>query len=194
MNTKEIINRLRVMLNLEAVKEQMAKATLVDGTEVYSDGELAPGSILYIVREEGDVLASEGMHETADGLLVTVGPAGEIISVEPKAPVEAMEDKKEVVEAAKEENKVEAMEPLVEEPKVDIAENLLEGMVELLKPFIAELKSLKEEVAQAKVKMQEIANQPAASRIKNSSVVRTIVSEDEVSLKLAKIKKIKNNK
>lgn len=194
MNTKEILSRLKVMLNLEDVKEQMAKATLVDGTEVYSEGELAPGSILYVVSEEGDVLAPEGMHETADGLIVSVGPAGEIISVEPKAPVEAMEDKEQKVEASKEEDEVKAEEmPNMEEPKADVAENLLEGMVELLKPFIAELKALKEEVEQAKVKMQEIADQPAASRIKNSTF-KPASNDDEVAVKLEKIKKIKNNK
>lgn len=193
MNTKEILNRLKVMLNFEDVKEQMAKATLVDGTEVYTEGELAPGSILYVVNEEGDVLAGEGMHETTDGLIVSVGPAGEIVSVEPKAPVEAMEKKKEEVEASKEKDKVEAMEDPMEEPKAEIAENLLEGMVELLKPFIAELKALKEEVEQAKVKMQEIADQPAASRIKNSAF-KPVSNDDEVAAKLEKIKKIKNNK
>ena len=192
MNTKEIISRLKVLLAIEDKAEETkmkTAATLVDGTEVYvEEGAIEPGNVLYVVSEEGDVLAPEGMHETSEGLLVSVGPDGSIISVEPKAPVEA--EKKEDEEEVKAEDEVEENEKPVEEK---MADDLLEGMAELLKPFIDEIKSLKEEVEQAKVKMQSIADQPAASRIKHS-VQKSAKEVDEIEVKLAKIKQLKNNK
>ena len=197
MNTKEILNRLKVMLAIEDKAEETKMKTaafLIDGTEVYvEEGAIEPGNILYVVAEEGDVLAPEGMHETADGLLVSVGPAGEIVSVEPKAPVEepVEAEKKEEVEAEKVEE--EPVEAGYKDKEKMMADDLLEGMAELLKPFITELKSLKEDMEAAKVKMNAIAEQPGASRIKNSSIKAT-KEVDEVAAKLEKIKQIKNKK
>jgi len=194
MNTKEIMNRLKVLLAIEDKVEEKMKttATLVDGTEVYvEEGAIEPGNILYIVNEEGNVLAPEGMHETSDGLLVTIASNGEIVSVEPKAPVEAEKKEDEV------EDEVMAEETEDEDKKSEekMADDLIEGMAELLKPFIDEIKSLKEEVEQAKVKMNAIADQPAATRIKHSSIAKTALSDgDAISFKLEKIKQLKNNK
>ena len=102
MTVNDAISKLRVMLGAateevkevvmeEEVKEEvevkMAEATLVDGTEVYTEGELQPGAILFVRAGEGadeDPFAPEGQHETTDGLLITVGESGEIMSVEEK--------------------------------------------------------------------------------------------------------------
>jgi hypothetical protein len=199
MNTNEIIKRLKVMLSLEEkeVTEKMKSlATLVDGTEVFvMEGEIAPGSILYVVTEgEEEVLAPEGLHETVDGLLVTVGEAGEIISVEPKAveapveaPVEAGDYKDKVVE-----EDMEVAEIEVEAPAgADMAtEALLEGMAELLKPFIEEVKVLTDEFKKMEQRFNAIADQPASTKIKT----KLSANVDEVEKKIEILKKIRQGK
>jgi len=193
MNTNEIIKRLKVLLSLEEekVEEKMKSlATLIDGTEVFvMDGDIAPGSILNVVTEgEEQALAPEGIHETVDGLLVTVGEAGEILSVEPKsAEVEAGYDKD------KEEEKME--EVVVEAPEgaEEPTKDLLEGMAELLKPFIEEIKELSEEFKKIKARFETIAEQPATSKIK-TKLSKTQEHLDEVENKIQILKKIRKSK
>ena len=93
MKVNEVISKLRVMLGaeteevtVETVEQKFAEATLIDGTVVTTEGEIAEGAILKVVVEEGEApFAPEGMHETQEGLLITVGENGEILSIEEKA-------------------------------------------------------------------------------------------------------------
>ena len=113
MTVNEAITKLRVMLSgsTEEVIEtpvameeevateeetvKMADATLVDGTAVYTEGEIAIGSILYVSTEEDeDPFAPEGMHETSEGIMITVGANGEITSIEEAAAEETLEEEK----------------------------------------------------------------------------------------------------
>jgi hypothetical protein len=158
MNRREILNRLKIMLALESDDEKETKeelkslATLVDGTEVFvMEGDIAPGSILNVVTEgEEQLLAPEGIHETSDGLIITVGEGGVIVSVEPKAVEEEME----------------TVEVEVEPETADATEELLSGMAELLKPFIEEVKELNEEFKKIKQRFEAIADEPATTKIK----------------------------
>lgn len=101
MKVTDVIKKLKLMLaeTTEVVKEtevKMAEATLVDGTEVYTEGEIVPGAILFVRAGEGvseDPFAPAGIHETTTGLLITVGEGGEIVSVEEKATTEAKKRK-----------------------------------------------------------------------------------------------------
>ena len=71
MNVNDVITKLKVMLGAEeVVTVKMAEATLVDGTEVYTEGELEVGAILFVRAGEGvdeDPFAPAGKHETTDG-------------------------------------------------------------------------------------------------------------------------------
>ena len=59
MTVNDAISKLRVMLGAateevkEVVETKMAEATLVDGTEVYTEGELQAGAILFVRAGEG---------------------------------------------------------------------------------------------------------------------------------------------
>jgi hypothetical protein len=55
----------------EEDKDKMAEATLVDGTVVIYDGELAEGTAIVIVTEEGEVSAPDGTHELTSGEIIT---------------------------------------------------------------------------------------------------------------------------
>ena len=61
MNVNQVITKLKVMLGAEeaVIEVKMAEATLVDGTEVYSEGELQAGAILFVRAGEG---ASQKIH------------------------------------------------------------------------------------------------------------------------------------
>jgi len=176
MTVNDAISKLRVMLGAateevkevaleEEVKEEvevkMAEATLVDGTEVYTEGELQPGAILFVRAGEGadeDPFAPEGQHETTDGLLITVGESGEIMSVEEKGgSEETPEEAQESFEEHDDEKK--------EEFDMD---GLLEGIAGMLKPYTEEIKELKEELSVLTSRFNEVADEPAAKKVSNT--------------------------
>jgi hypothetical protein len=145
----------------EEVEVKMAEATLVDGTEVYTEGELQPGAILFVRAGEGadeDPFAPEGQHETTDGLLITVGESGEIMSVEEKGgSEETPEEAQESFEEHDDEKK--------EEFDMD---GLLEGIAGMLKPYTEEIKELKEELSVLTSRFNEVADEPAAKKVSNT--------------------------
>ena len=168
MKVNEVISKLRVMLGAETeqvskIKSSFAEATLVDGTIITTEGEFAPGAIAYVKVEEGDApFAPEGMHETQDGLLVTVGMDGEIISIEEKsaeAPAEAPVAEEAMEEIAEED--VEAAAPID-------AEALVSAIAELIQPQAEELKALKEQLSKLTERFNSIADEPAATKVKNT--------------------------
>ena len=187
MTVANAISKLRVMLGAatEEVKEvnmeeevkveekveiKAAEATLVDGTEVYTEGELEAGAILFVRAGEGvseDPFAPEGLHATTDGLLITVGENGEITKIEDESPeVEASEKKEEEVA-------MEEVEEEVEVKKEFDAEELLEGVANLLQPYTEEIKELKEELSVLTSRFNEVADEPA-----DTNKVRNTFSEE----------------
>ncbi|MGY8868472.1 MAG: hypothetical protein ACKVJK_22935, partial [Methylophagaceae bacterium] len=165
MTVNDVLKKLRVMLaaDTEVVTEtKFAEATLVDGTVVYTDGELEVGKALLIRTEDGveSPYAPEGIHETTDGQLIGVGPNGEIMDISDVA-----ETTEEVVEEQLEEVAVVAEVPEGTEMP---AAMLLEGIAELIAPFTEEIASLTEEVIALKARFAVVAGEPAAKPIRNS--------------------------
>jgi len=178
MTVNEAITKLRVMLSgsTEEVIEtpvameeettteeetvKMAEATLVDGTAVYTESELAVGAILYVATEEDeDPTAPEGMHETSDGMMITVGENGEITSIEEAAPAEALEEEKKE-EVAMEEEVIE------EEVKTEMtSEELLGAIAELISEY---KKEVKEEMNSLTERFNAIADEPATKPVRNN--------------------------
>lgn len=176
MTVNDAISKLRVMLGAateevkevvmeEEVKEEvevkMAEATLVDGTEVYTEGELQPGAILFVRAGEGadeDPFAPEGQHETTDGLLITVGESGEILSVEEKGGSEETPEEAQESFEDKEDEKKEEFD----------VEGLLEGIAGMLEPYTEEIKQLKEELSVLTSRFNAVADEPAAKKVRNT--------------------------
>lgn len=174
MTVNDALTKLRVMLGAsnetvvkmeeevkEEVKVEMAEATLVDGTEVYTEGALEPGAILFVRAGEGadeDPFAPEGTHETTDGLLITVGASGEIISVE--EPGGEAETPAEAQESFEDEEKKEEVE-------FDM-DGLLEGIAGILQPYTEEIKQLKEELSVLTSRFNAVADEPAAKKVSNT--------------------------
>jgi len=188
MTVNDAISKLRVMLGAateevkEVVETKMAEATLVDGTEVYTEGELEPGAILFVRAGEGadeDPFAPEGIHETTDGLLVTVGASGEITNVEEKGGEE--ETPAEAQESFEEEEEV------IEEKKEFDMDGMLEGIAEMLKPYTDEIKELKEELSVLTSRFNEVADEPAAKKVSNTF---SKVAQQEKSIAEARFERL----
>ena len=173
MTVSDAIKAVKVMLGadvpteeikLPAQKEEVAmgEAELVDGTIVYSEGDLAVGSTLYVKTPEGeeDVLAPLGKHETTSGLIVSVGEGGLIEAIDEveAAPVEAQED-------IKEEEMEEHDLPKEEEMN---AENLLVAIADMIKGYMVEVSEVKEELSQLTERFNEVADMPATKPVKKS--------------------------
>jgi len=164
MDVTQVITKLKVMLGAEepVVTENFAEATLVDGTEVYTEGELEAGAILFVRAGEGadeDPFAPAGVHETNSGLLVTVGENGEITSVEEKGGEEL--NKAEEQETFEEEVEVE------EKVEMD-SEEMLIAIAELIKGYMKEVSEVKEELSGLTERFNSVADMPAAKKVSNT--------------------------
>jgi len=167
MNVNQALKRLKIMLSSQY---SFAEATLVDGTEVYSEGELQEGAILFVRAGEGaseDPFAPAGMHETTDGKIITVGENGEVTKIEDK-PEEMEDDEAEVEVKVEEEMEEVAVELPVAEEVAAPAEDLLTGIAELIAPFTEEIAALQEEVVALRKRFEAMAAEPAAPRVKNT--------------------------
>ena len=192
MTVNDMVKKLRVMLaaDTEVVTEaKFAEAELVDGTVVYTDGELEVGAALLIRTPEGEEspYAPEGIHETTDGLLIGVGPNGEIMDI-----TEAGEDTvtEEVVEEELDEVVVEA--PVSEEAMPATAE-LLTGIAEMIAPFTEEIAALTEEVTALKARFNKIADEPAATPIRNTFSENKIKKDEALAQRMDALRAIRKN-
>jgi|GEM_PF-2890644 len=104
LTAKEAIMQIGNLLKMDFAKvEKFNSAKLADGTEVMWDGELAEGTAIMVVAEDGNQMpAPDAAHELEDGTIVTT-VGGLVTSIEAKKEVEVE------VELA-EENNMGAME------------------------------------------------------------------------------------
>ena len=193
MNVNDVISKLKVMLSSEVVKIKMAEATLVDGTEVYTEGELETGAILFVRAGEGvssDPFAPAGVHETTSGLLVTVGENGEITSIEEKSPeaVAAEEEKKDEV-TMEEEVSVEVPEEAA--PQV---EAIVEAIAELIQPQTEVIEELKKELEMLKARFNKVAGEPAAKPVRNTFSENKVIRDEMFAKRMDALATIRKNK
>tara|TARA_B110000977_G_C10925903_1_gene435073 strand:- start:292 stop:831 length:540 start_codon:yes stop_codon:yes gene_type:complete len=154
------------------IKEKMAEATLVDGTEVYTEGELQAGAILFVRAGEGadeDPFAPEGKHETTDGMIIDVAESGEITNVEEKGSEETVDEAEESFEE--------------EEVKVDVKEDfdmegLVEAIAEMIKPQTEVIEELKKELSVLKERFEVVANEPAAAKVSKNTFKEVLADKE----------------
>jgi len=155
MTAQEALYKIRVMLGVENEVEEtsletetdseevkLAEATLVDGTVVKTEGEFEVGKQLFVVTDDGDVPAPEGLHETTEGIIVGVDEAGIIVSIE---------------EPAEEE--------VVAEEKENFNEDLVNQIVGALSP---KLDDLQNQINSIKGEFHEFRDGPATERIRTN--------------------------
>jgi hypothetical protein len=192
MTVNDMVKKLRVMLAADkavVTEAKFAEATLVDGTVVYTDGELEVGASLLIRTEEGEEspYAPEGIHETTDGLLIGVGPNGEIMEI---SEVEAEAKPEEIIEEVMEEVVVEAP---VSEAAIPATEELLAGIAEMIAPFTEEIAALTEEVVELKAKFAIIADEPAAKPIRNTFAENKKIADEALNKRMDFLRSVRKN-
>ena len=159
MNSKQVLKEIRTILGFTEDKKEieMATATLVDGTIIEYDGELAVGTEIFVQTGEGLIPAPDAVHELEGSLLVTT--EGGIVTeiVEP------------VAEVALEEVAVE----VPEEVSAVVTGEVLEAIAEALAPVLEEVAMLKEEMKRMKKGfsmtvnlVEKVANLPSEDPIK----------------------------
>jgi hypothetical protein len=164
MNSKEVLKEIRTLLGFSEDKKEveMATATLVDGTIVEWEGELAVGTAIFVQTGEGLIPAPDAVHEVEGGLLVTT--EGGIVT-------EIVEPTEEVVEeeVALEEVAVE----VPEEVSAVVAAEVLEAIAEAIAPVLEEVEMMKEELKKIKNGfsktvdlVEKVANLPSEEPIK----------------------------
>lgn len=194
MTVNDAITKLKVMLGADTaevtvVENKFAEAELVDGTQVYTEGELQDGAILFVRAGEGaseDPFAPAGKHETTDGLIITVGENGEISSIEDGgAEVEASEEKKEEVEMEEE---------IIEEEKVEFdAEGMLAGIADMLLPYTDELTKIKEELSKLEERFNTVADEPAAKPVRNTFSENKAVADQKLAERMDALRAIRKS-
>lgn len=194
MTVNDAITKLKVMLGADTaevtvVENKFAEAELVDGTQVYTEGELQDGAILFVRAGEGtseNPMAPQGKHETTDGLIITVGENGEISSIEEGgAEVEASEEKKEEVEME---------EVIEEEEKVEFdAEGMLAGIADMLLPYTDELTKIKEELSTLKERFNIVADTPAAKPVRNTFSENKVIADQKLAERMDALRSIRKS-
>ena len=192
MNVNDVITKLKVMLGAEeVVTVKMAEATLVDGTEVYTEGELEVGAILFVRAGEGvseDPFAPAGKHETTDGAIITVGENGEISAIDMEADAEPVKEEEEVEVELEEE--VEVKEEI---EKVFNAEDLVEAIAEMLIPQTEVIEELRKELSVLKERFEVVANEPATKKVTTNTFKEILADKDaKMEAKLNMLRKLRN--
>jgi len=167
MTANEAIKKIKVMLGVEQVVETV-ETEIVDGTIVKVEGEFEVGKQLLVVTAEGDIAAPEGIHETTDGLLVTVDAQGVITNLE---------------ETTKESEEVEA------KASTELSEDFVNQIVNILdnkfKEFETKLQTLNHEFT-------AFRNEPAGKKITNNLNETNQVQGDIASARYEKIVEFRN--
>ena len=184
MTIQDAITKLRVMLNSEEVvtEVKMAEATLVDGTVVYTEGELAVGAVLYVSVAEGEApFAPAGLHETTEGLLITVGENGVIEGIEEKA-----------AEAAP------VAEAPVEEAMSAEADALLAAIAEMIAGYKSavedEVSSISEEMKSLQERFNAVAGEPAAAPVKRNFADDARATKEVANARFERLVSLRNKK
>lgn len=159
MNSKEVLKEIRTILGFSEEKKEveMATATLVDGTIVEYDGELAVGTEIFVQTGEGLIPAPDAVHEVEGGLLVTT--EGGIVT--------------EIVEPVAEVALEEVIVEVPEEVSAIVTTEVLEAIAEAISPVLEEIAMLKEEMKRMKKGfsktvdlVEKVANLPSEDPIK----------------------------
>ncbi len=151
LNLESVISTLKSVFadaEVEEVKENFAEATLVDGTIVKWEGELADGTALVVVMPEGEVAAPDGIHELSDGTLIETA-GGLVVNIEAAGEQKEHEDEEKMYDN---EFTSEELNALIEKAMAKYAEaftaslNLMKSENESLKAELAEVKNAKDEL------------------------------------------------
>jgi preprotein translocase subunit YajC len=188
----EALKQIGNLLKMDFAKvEKFKSAKLADGTEIMWDGEIAEGTAIMVVAEDGNQMpAPDAVHELEDGTKVTT--VGGLVT--------AIEAKKEEVEVemaddsmAKMEERMASCETKMAEMEVKMGEMF--GKFTAIDETIASTtKSANEKFEAIKVIVDEIAEEPIVTQPKPTQSTFSKKDKQMSALeKVAAYKKFINN-
>jgi len=171
LNLESVISTLKSVFSdtEEATEVNFGEATLVDGTIVKWEGELADGTALVVVMPEGEVAAPDGIHELSDGTLIETA-GGLVVNIE----AAAGQEKEEEDEMYDNEFTSEELNALIEKAMAKYAEAFTASL-ELVK---SENETLKAELAEVKNAKDEFKNEFSATLNKVGEELEEIVKAE----------------
>ena len=174
LNLESVISTLKSVFSdaevEETTEDNFAEATLVDGTIVKWEGELADGTALVVVMPEGEVAAPDGIHELSDGTLIETA-GGLVVNIEAAAGQEKEEEEGEMYDN---EFNSEMLNDLIEKAMAKYAEAFTASL-DLVK---SENESLKAELAEVKNAKEELKNEFSATLNKVGENLEEIVKAE----------------
>lgn len=178
LNLESVIHTLKsVFSDAEVEKtteENFAEATLVDGTIVKWEGELADGTALVVVMPEGEVAAPDGIHELSDGTIVETA-GGLVVNIEA-----AGEQKKEEEEEMYDlEFTTEQLSEMIEKAVSKYAE----AFTASLEAIKSENETLRTELASVKSSKEELKSEFSATLNKVGTELEEIVKAEASTAK-----------
>lgn len=183
------IKNLMVKFGFMSAEDKTEFAKLADGTEIRVEGEeLKEGAAIFVVTEEGDVPAPDGVHvledgsevRTEGGIVAEIKVAEEAEEEEVKEEVEVEaedhgdeEKKEDMEEEIKEEVKEEIVEKLEEiedekeevEMEEEVKDEAAEKIVEVIVPILEKVKDLEEELKKVQASFESFRNEPAGKPV-----------------------------
>ena len=169
INLESVINTLKsVFADEEVVAEEstFGEATLVDGTIVKWEGELAEGTALVVVMPEGEVAAPDGIHEISDGTIIETA-GGLVVNIQAMSEI-ATEDNEFTTEMLNE---------MVEKALAKYAE----AFTATLEGIKSENDSLKLELAAIKADKETLRNEFSATLNKVGTELEEIVKSESAT-------------
>jgi len=177
LNLESVISTLKSVFAEAEVEEttedNFAESTLVDGTIVKWEGELADGTALVVVMPEGEVAAPDEIHELTDGTIVETA-GGLVVNIEAAADQGKDKDKKKDDEMYDNEFTSEELNALIEKAMAKYAEAFTASL-ELVK---SENETLKAELAEVKNAKEELKNEFSATLNKVGEELEEIVKAE----------------
>jgi hypothetical protein len=166
-NTKLVGEIKNLMVKFGFLKSE-GFVKLVDGTEIRVDGdELIEGAAVYVVTENGDIPAPDGIHQLEDGTKVETieGMIKSVIKSEEEAPAEMEEEivEEEKIKDVMEDEVVEVEVPA--EVPAEVAAPAVEAIVEAIVPILEKVKDLEEELKKVKASFESFRNEPAGKPV-----------------------------
>ena len=155
---------------VEVVEVKFAEVKVADGTILNIEGEVAEGSIVSIISEDGQEVSKEADYTLEDGRTIKVDAEGKITEIVEAPAEEAKEDAKEVVidpevllaeEGDAKEDEAKG-DPKKDEEKEDEV-HPLEVRVADLEKLIAELMS---QFSEVNTKVEQFSALPAEEELK----------------------------
>jgi hypothetical protein len=168
---------IKIKQLLEKVSVKFTRGELVDGTQIEWEGELAVGSAIFVVSEEGNAPAPDAKHETEEAYVTTEN--GIVTSIEPKeAEAEAPAAEEAPVEEVEAEIAFPEFQAKLDEyaERIAVLEVAYEASEIRFAELAAKLDALTGSVDESFSKIQKLSNQaPAPARVD----VRNIFNKTE---------------